>query len=71
MLPYDIMFKDGDLQNIHQMKAQICPLLQIYSTEKGILYFLWKFTGLAKNAKREILRRKGDSRCKIAIAYNP
>ena len=41
MLPYDIIFKEGDLQNIYQMKAQICPLLQIYSTEKGILYIFY------------------------------
>ena len=64
---FDIMLKDGDLQNLLNL-ILMCALLQIYTTEKVILnIFHWNLLVWQQMHKREILRQKGDLPCKICI----
>ena len=55
---HDIMLKDGDLQNLSKEGLNVCFTADLYYWKSNFEHFPLKFTGLAKNAKREILRQK-------------
>ena len=62
MLPYnDIKLKGGDLQNLSKVSLNMCFTADLYHCKSNFEHFSQKFTtGLAKNAKREILSQKKD-----------
>ena len=53
---HDIMLKDGDLQNLSKEGLNMCFTADLYYRKSNFEHFPLKFSGLAKNAKREILR---------------
>ena len=67
MLPYDIMLKDGNLQNLTE--AGLLGPNVLYCRFIPLKSYFWTFSMKSywpdKKAKREILRHKGDLRRKI------
>ena len=55
------------MQNISKVGLNIWITSDVYLQKCNFEHFPFKFTGLAKNAKREILGQKGDLHCKKCI----